>query len=146
MIFCEEDFQGLLAFAAEGCHAPNFTEKTFANSHKTAKFVKVFGLESSCYTIHFPYMRTFCYQHFVAQYFLLQPLLRSKYSETLIVLYGQYNNVYILDSNTLEVRSIVMEDLFLSWNGHRTPLSPLPPPPHTHTHYWYTITHYHHHS
>ena len=24
---------------------PNFTEKTFANSHKTAKFVKVFSLE-----------------------------------------------------------------------------------------------------
>ena len=25
---------------------PNFTEKTFANSHKTAKFAKVFSLES----------------------------------------------------------------------------------------------------
>ena len=60
MIFCEEDFQGLLAFAAEGCHAPNFTEKTFANSHKTAKFVKVFGLESfllyNTFSIHALYM------------------------------------------------------------------------------------------
>ena len=25
---------------------PNFTEKTFANSHKTSKFAKVFSLES----------------------------------------------------------------------------------------------------
>ena len=28
--------------SAEGRHAPNFVEKTFAYSHKTAKFVKVF--------------------------------------------------------------------------------------------------------
>ena len=31
---------------AKECHAPNFTEKTFANSHKTTKFAKVFSLES----------------------------------------------------------------------------------------------------
>ena len=31
---------------AKRCHAPNFAEKTFAYSHKTAKFVKVFSLES----------------------------------------------------------------------------------------------------
>ena len=30
----------------KGCHTPNFTEKTFANSHKTVKFAKVFFLES----------------------------------------------------------------------------------------------------
>ena len=30
----------------KGCHAPNFTEKTFAYSHKTAKFMKVFSFES----------------------------------------------------------------------------------------------------
>ena len=31
---------------AKGCHAPNFAEKTFVCSHKTAKFAKVFSLES----------------------------------------------------------------------------------------------------
>ena len=31
---------------AKGRHAPNFTEKTFMNSHKTAKFAQVFSLES----------------------------------------------------------------------------------------------------
>ena len=31
---------------AKGRHTPNFTEKTFAYSHKTAKFAKVFSLES----------------------------------------------------------------------------------------------------
>ena len=28
------------------CHAPNFVEKTFANSHKTVKFAEVFSLKS----------------------------------------------------------------------------------------------------
>jgi len=37
----------LLAFAApKDAKPPNFMEKTFADSHKTAKFVKVFSLES----------------------------------------------------------------------------------------------------
>ena len=31
---------------AEGRHTPNFTEKTFAYSHKTVKFANVFSLES----------------------------------------------------------------------------------------------------
>ena len=31
---------------AKGHHIPNFAEKTFAYSHKTAKFTKVFSLES----------------------------------------------------------------------------------------------------
>ena len=31
---------------ANECHVLNFTEKTFANSHKTAKFAKVFSLKS----------------------------------------------------------------------------------------------------
>ena len=29
--------------------APNFAQKTFMNSHKTAKFVKVFSLKVPCY-------------------------------------------------------------------------------------------------
>ena len=31
---------------AKGCHTPKFVEKTFAYSHKTAKFTKVFSLKS----------------------------------------------------------------------------------------------------
>ena len=31
---------------AEGCHTPKFHGKTFANNHKTAKFAKVFSIES----------------------------------------------------------------------------------------------------
>ena len=47
MNFCGENFRGLLAFAVPtDAMPPNFTEKTFANSHKTVKFVKVFSLES----------------------------------------------------------------------------------------------------
>ena len=30
---------------AKGHHVPNFAEKTFANSHKTVKFAKVFSLK-----------------------------------------------------------------------------------------------------
>ena len=33
-------------YNAKECHAPNFVEKTFAYSHKTVKFAKVFSLES----------------------------------------------------------------------------------------------------
>ena len=45
--FCRENFRGLLACAVpKDATPPNFMEKTFANSHKTAKFVKVFSLES----------------------------------------------------------------------------------------------------
>ena len=40
--FCLENFRGLLTFAAP----KNVMEKTFANSHKTSKSVKVFSLES----------------------------------------------------------------------------------------------------
>ena len=41
--FCGENFHGLLGFAApKDATLPNFVEKTFANSHKTAK---VFSLE-----------------------------------------------------------------------------------------------------
>jgi len=39
--FHRENFHRLLAFAT-----PNFAKKTFANSHKTAKFAKVFCLKS----------------------------------------------------------------------------------------------------
>ena len=53
--FREENFCGLLAFASPPKDATpqNFTEKTFTNSHKTTKFVKVFSLESYIYGIHF---------------------------------------------------------------------------------------------
>ena len=42
-----ENFRGLRAFAVPKDNMPqNFAEKTFANSYKTAKFMKVFSLES----------------------------------------------------------------------------------------------------
>ena len=45
--FCGENFCGLIARAVlKDTTPPNFTEKTFTNSHKTLKFVKVFSLES----------------------------------------------------------------------------------------------------
>ena len=45
--FCQENFHGLLAFAApKDAMPPNFAEKTFVNSHKTAKFAKVCSCES----------------------------------------------------------------------------------------------------
>ena len=45
--FCGENLHGLLNFAMpKDATPPNFTEKTFANSHKTTKFAKVFSLES----------------------------------------------------------------------------------------------------
>ena len=45
--FAEKNFRGLLAFAVlTDATPPNFTETTFADSHKTAKFTKVFSLES----------------------------------------------------------------------------------------------------
>ena len=41
-----ENFHGLLAFAMpKDTMTQNFAEKTFANSHKTMKFTKVFSLE-----------------------------------------------------------------------------------------------------
>ena len=43
--FRRENFRGMLAFAAPKDVTPQ-TEKTFMNRHKTAKFVKVFSLES----------------------------------------------------------------------------------------------------
>ena len=45
--FREENFCRLLAFAVpKDAMPPNFGEKTFANSHKTVKFVEVFSFES----------------------------------------------------------------------------------------------------
>ena len=52
MIFAEKTLRiasicGLLAFAVpKDVTYPNFLEKTFANSHKTTKFAKLFSLES----------------------------------------------------------------------------------------------------
>ena len=43
----QRNFRKLLAFAVpKDTMPPNFTEETFVNSHETAKFVKVFSLES----------------------------------------------------------------------------------------------------
>ena len=45
--FHREKFRGLLVFVMpKGATPPSFTEKTFKNSHKTAKFVKVFSFGS----------------------------------------------------------------------------------------------------
>ena len=55
--FRTEDFHGFLTCATpKDTMPPNFTEKTFVNSHKTVKFAKIFSLESfplygSCVTI-----------------------------------------------------------------------------------------------
>ena len=48
--FRRENFRGLLAFAApKDATPPNFMEKTFADSHKSAKFAKVtLGLTCAC--------------------------------------------------------------------------------------------------
>ena len=45
--FHREKFHGLLVFAMpKDATPPSFTEKTFTNSHKTAKFAKVFSFGS----------------------------------------------------------------------------------------------------
>ena len=49
--FYEENFSGLLTRAApKDTMSQNFAEKTFVNSYKTAKFMKVFSLKL-CFTI-----------------------------------------------------------------------------------------------
>ena len=45
-IFAEKTFAGCSLLQHQRCHAPNFVEKTFANSYKIAKFTKIFSLES----------------------------------------------------------------------------------------------------
>ena len=51
-----ENFRELLACAApKDATPPNFTEKTFVNSHKTVKFAKVFFLK------RFPLYGSICY-------------------------------------------------------------------------------------
>ena len=46
-----ENLHGLLAYPANGCHAPKFCKKAFVSSHKTSKFAKVFSLESIRYPL-----------------------------------------------------------------------------------------------
>ena len=47
MRFSQKKLSRIAAFAAQkDAMPPNFAEKTFANSHKTAKFTKLFSLES----------------------------------------------------------------------------------------------------
>ena len=50
MIFAEKLSRIAHFCHAEGRHVPNFAEKTFACSHKTAKFAKVFSLE--CFPLY----------------------------------------------------------------------------------------------
>ena len=45
-IFVENTFADWLLVLPKDATPPNFVEKTFANSHKTSKFAKVFSLES----------------------------------------------------------------------------------------------------
>ena len=53
--FHGEIFRRLHAFAVpKDATLPNFAEKTFENSHKTTKFVKVFPSKFSRYTVVFP--------------------------------------------------------------------------------------------
>ena len=70
--FRGENFRGLLTFATP----PNFTEKTFTNSHKTTKSSKVFSLESfplyGRKILHLLLLHTFClcYSDHISQVFL----------------------------------------------------------------------------
>ena len=52
MIFLEKTFTDPIAHFcyAKECYAPNFAEKTVANSHKNVKFAKVFSLE--CFPLY----------------------------------------------------------------------------------------------
>ena len=57
-----ENFRRLLTDATKRHHAPNFTEKTFLNSHKAAKSTKVFFLESFLlYTVCFLFSLDWAY-------------------------------------------------------------------------------------
>ena len=110
------------------CIFHTFILSAFFHTCILCAFSRAFSIHA--FYVHFPYIHSTCVFPYIYStcivctcgpfitnvlftYCLLQPLLRSKYSETLIVLYGQYNNVYILDSNTLEVQSTVTDELFL---------------------------------
>ena len=45
-IFTEKTFADCSLLLRQKSHTPNFAEKTFTNSHKTAKFANVFSLKS----------------------------------------------------------------------------------------------------
>ena len=45
-IFADKTFADCPLVPPKDATPPNFTEKTFTNSHKTVKFAKVFSLES----------------------------------------------------------------------------------------------------
>ena len=52
--FREENFGDCsLLLCQKDATLPNFREKTFANSHTTVKFVKVFSLKTSHYTVFY---------------------------------------------------------------------------------------------
>ena len=76
--FRGENFRRLLACAVlKDATPPNFSDKTFANCHKTAKFMKVFSLESfplySTYTqLHFQALRD-CLQYPTNKHEVLRP-------------------------------------------------------------------------
>ena len=46
-----------------------------------------------------------------------QALSRSKYSETLLVLFGQYSSILILDSNSLETVCTLRSGCKPNWNA-----------------------------
>ena len=49
-----------------------------------------------------------------------QALPRSKYSETLLVLYGQYSSIFILDSTSLDTLCVLRSSCKPNWNSHIT--------------------------
>ena len=46
-----------------------------------------------------------------------QALSRSKYSETLLVLYGQYSSIFILDSSSLDTLCVLRSSCKPNWNA-----------------------------
>ena len=68
--FEEENFRGLSLCRAKGHHTPNFVEKTFRNSHKTAKFAKVFSLEKyfQIYIIPLGYFKLSAFQQGISNH------------------------------------------------------------------------------
>ena len=61
-IFAEKTFADCSLLQPKVATPPNFAEKTFANSHKIAKFAKVFSLES--FPLYGSYQR-YLYPHLI---------------------------------------------------------------------------------
>ena len=65
LVKIRENFHRLLGYTVpKDASPPNFMKKTFVNSHKTAKFTKVFSLKSFPLYVHAPtYSTTAPYLH-----------------------------------------------------------------------------------